>query len=365
MKRSATITIHPEALQNNLRRAKEAAPHAKANAVIKANAYGHGAIETAGILYQLSDGFAVSCLPEAIELRQAGIDLPITVLQGHQNMDDLRAAEHFKLRLIVHNKHQLSLLDQYSKSFRFDIGLKIDTGMHRLGFKPEDAKALYSKLKKHTQVSPKNLMMLSHFSCADEPQNDASKHQIDTFKQACKDIPLPQSMANSAGILAWENSHADWIRPGIMLYGSSPFGLLKGHQSTDFQLQAAMTLNSTIIAVHSLKKGDSIGYAATWQCPKDMRVAVLACGYADGYPRHAASGTPVWINGYEVSLVGRVSMDMIVIDIDSTETGAIQIGDSAELWGKNLSVDRIAQHATTISYELLCNAGNLCKRSGA
>lgn len=365
MTRTATITIHPEALQNNLKRAKQAAPGSRVNAVIKANAYGHGAVETAGILYQLADGFAVSCLPEAIELRQAGIDLPITVLQGHQNMGDLRAAEHYKLRLIVHDKHQLSLLDQYPKTFRFDIGLKIDTGMHRLGFQPEDTASLYSSLKQHTQVNPEHLMILTHFSCADEPKKDTSKRQIETFNKACENIPLPQSMANSAAILAWKESHADWIRPGIMLYGSSPFGLLQDHQADDYKLQAAMTFNTVVIAVHQLKKGDHIGYAATWQCQKDMQVAVIACGYADGYPRHAASGTPVWINGHEVSLVGRVSMDMIVLDIDSVNTGAIQVGDMVELWGQNLSVDRIARHATTISYELLCNAGNHCKRLGA
>jgi len=359
MKRSAHISIHPEALQHNILQAKEAAPNAKVNAVIKSNAYGHGAVETAGILYQIADGFAVSCLPEAIELRQAGIDLPITVLQGHQNMNDLRAAANYKLRLVIHDDYQLNLLDQYPQKHRFEVSIKIDSGMHRLGFHLDRTNDLYIKLKKHTCVNPDQLIMMTHLSCADEPDNDYTTQQLSHFEAACEGIDAAKTIANSAGILAWENSHVDWIRPGIMLYGSSPFSSTDRNDQT---LRAAMTLSAPIIAIHDLKKGDAIGYAASWQCPKDMRVAVVACGYADGYPRHAASGTPVWINGFETKLLGRVSMDMIVIEADANK--AIQVGDMAELWGGNLSVDKVAQHAETISYELLCNAGNNCKQSG-
>lgn len=362
MKRSARITIHPEALQHNLQRAKDAAPNSKVNAVIKANAYGHGAVETAGILYQMSDGFAVSCLPEAIELRQAKIDLPITVLQGHQNLDDLRAAAHYKVRLVVHNDRQLSLLNQFSHKYRFDLGLKINTGMNRLGFNPERAETIYKQLKSHSLVNPEELMMMTHLSCADELENDFSQRQLSCFDKSCVNINAPKSIANSAGILGWKASHVDWVRPGIMLYGSSPF--TDSHRDSH-DLKAAMTLNAPIIALHDLKQGDSIGYGASWSCPKDLRVAIIACGYADGYPRHAKSGTPVWINGHEVKLVGRVSMDMIVVDIDIIKDESIQVGDLAELWGNNLSVDRIAHAAETISYELLCNVGNNCEQSGA
>ena len=201
---------------------------------------------------------------------------------------------------------------------------------------------------------------MTHFSSADELEKDTTNQQLITFSTACKNIPLPQSIANSAGILGWDKSHADWIRPGIMLYGGFPF-------STSYRevnnLKAAMTLNAPIIAIHDLKQGDSIGYAASWQCPTDMTVAVIACGYADGYPRHAKSGTPVWLNGEEAQLLGRVSMDMIVVDINKCKKGFIQVGDLAELWGENLSVDVIAKSAETISYELLCNAGIACKNS--
>ncbi len=364
MKRSSRITIHPEALQHNLNRAKQIAPHSKTLAVIKADAYGHGAVATAGILHEIADGFAVSCIPEAVALRDAKTSKPITILQGHQSVDDLRIAAHYDLRLTLHNDRQLSLLDQYShKSMLkngFDVNIKMDTGMHRLGFQPERATDLYQKLKKHPYVNSESLIMMTHLSSADELEKETTTQQLNTFEKACGNIPLPQSIANSAGILGWNNSHADWIRPGIMLYGSSPF---IGSHRDDHHLKATMTLQAPIIAIHKLKQGDSIGYGASWQCPTNMTVAVIACGYADGYPRHAKSGTPVWINGTEAQLVGRISMDMIVIDIDKCEKGSIQVGDLAELWGENLSVDIVAHHAETISYELLCNAGIACEKS--
>ncbi|MFW5427376.1 MAG: alanine racemase, partial [Methylophagaceae bacterium] len=330
MKRSARITIHSTSLQHNLKRAKKIALHSKTLAVIKADAYGHNAVATAGILHEIADGFAVSCIPEAIELREAKISKPITILQGHQSVDDLRVAAHYDLRLTVHDDRQLSLLDQYSQKSTlkngFDLNLKIDTGMHRLGFQPDRTADLYQKLSNHALVNSDSLMMMTHLSSADELEKEATSQQLNTFEKACENIPLPQSIANSAGIFGWDKSHADWIRPGIMLYGSSPFA--DSHRD-DHYLKAAMTLQAPIIALHDLKQGDSIGYGGSWQCPDDMTVAVIACGYADGYPRHAKTGTPVWINGEEAQLVGRVSMDMIVIDIDKREKGSIQVGDLA------------------------------------
>jgi alanine racemase len=377
MKRSSRITIHPEALQHNLKRAKQVAPNSKTLAVIKADAYGHDAVATAGILHETADGFAVSCIPEAVELREASISKPITILQGHQSVDDLRTAAHYNLRLTVHSDRQLSLLNQYSHKPSnnssddsagkgFELNLKIDTGMHRLGFQPERTAELYKKLSNHSQVNAESLILMTHFSCADVLDNKATKKQLSCFKKAKDSIksstPIIKSCANSAGILGWKDSHTDWTRPGIMLYGSSPFA--SSHRD-EHDLKAGMTLNAPIIAVHNLRQGDSIGYGASWQCPNDMSVAVIACGYADGYPRHAKSGTPVLINGENTSLVGRVSMDMIVVDINHLENGSIQVGDMAELWGQNLSVDIVAQYAETISYELLCNAGIACENASS
>lgn len=356
MKRSARITIHPEALQHNLQRARQEAPNAKTFAVIKANAYGHGSVATAGTLYQHTDAFAVSCIPEAVVLRQAGIDKPINVLQGHQNSDDLHIAAQLNLRLTIHEERQLTLLNNFSGKHRFEINLKIDSGMHRLGFNPELTQALFSQLKNHSQVNPDELVLMTHFSCADDLENDYTINQLACFEESCQDLDAPKSLANSAGILGWKKSHADWIRPGIMLYGSSPFAT---KDRTELDLQAAMTFEAPVISVHNLKKGDSIGYSATWSCPKDMSVAVVACGYADGYPRHAGNGTPVWVNGEIAPLLGRVSMDMIVINADEHQENSINVGDFAELWGKNVSVDSVARASETIAYEILCNAGNI------
>lgn len=358
MKRSARITVHPEALQHNLNRAKQLAPNSKTLAVIKANAYGHGSADTAGILYEIADEFAVSCVPEAVVLREAGIDKPITILQGFQNDGDLRIAEQLKLRLTVHDDNQLSLLDAYSgnSSHRFNLNIKIDSGMHRLGFQPKRTESLYKELSNHSQVNPDSLILMTHFSSADELDNDCTTKQIAVFENACGSINAEKSIANSAGVLGWQDSHVEWVRPGIMLYGSSPFA---NKTRDDLDLKAAMTFETPVISVHDLKKGDSIGYAATWTCSKDMRVAVLACGYADGYPRHAVSGTPVWLNNKETQLLGRVSMDMIVVDADHYDENPIKVGDTAELWGENISADRVATAAETIAYEILCNAGNL------
>ena len=358
MRRSARITVHPEALQHNLNRAKQLAPHSQLSAVIKANAYGHGSAATAGILYQITDEFAVSCVPEAVVLRDASIDKPITILQGFQNDQDLRIAEQLKLRLTVHDDNQLRLLDNYSSAsnYRFDLNIKIDSGMHRLGFHPDRTETIFNKLTAHSQVNPDNLRLMTHFSSADELDNDTTSKQLNVFNKACGNITASKSIANSAGILGWKDSHADWVRPGIMLYGSSPFA---NQSREDLNLKAAMSFEAPVISVHDLKKGDSIGYAASWTCPKDMQVAVIACGYADGYPRHAGSGTPVWLNGKETQLLGRVSMDMIVVDANDYPENPVRVGDMAELWGENLSPDRVAASAETIAYEILCNAGNL------
>lgn len=353
MKRSARITLHPEALQHNLQQARQAAPNAKTLAVIKANAYGHGMQEVAEIL-KSSDGYAVSCMPEAIELRNSGTQHPILVLQGHQTLDDLIAASNLKLRVVIHDLAQLTLFDQLTNTIQ--VALKIDTGMHRLGISPDEVADIYQTLKNNKYIDP-DIWAMTHFSCADDLNNNNTTLQIEQFTD-CTQAMSTSCIPNSAGILGWPESHSDWIRPGIMLYGSSPFAFEETGRE-QYNLQAAMTLSAPLIAIHTLKKGDPIGYGANYTCPHDMQVGVVACGYADGYPRHAATGTPVFINDTETHLIGRVSMDMIVINLHNIKA---EVGDVVELWGKNVSVDRVAHHAETISYELLCNAGNNCIR---
>ncbi len=355
MKRSARVIIHPEALRHNLQQAKLAAPNSKVFTVIKANAYGHGVLAAAEALHE-ADGYAVSCIPEAVILRESGTRLPILVLQGHQNLDDLRIASKLQLRLVIHSKEQLALLDRLGGN-KIQVALKLDTGMHRLGILPKEAPSIFNILKNHPNISP-DVWLMTHLSCADDLHNSYTNTQLNTFTQHTHSLSAPISIANSAGILGWPASHANYIRPGIMLYGSSPFSL-QDQGRDKYNLQAAMTLIAPLIAIHKFNKGEPIGYGASFRCPHDMHVGIVACGYADGYPRHAATGTPVSINKLETYTVGRVSMDMIAI---SLHTIPAKVGDLVELWGTKISVDRVAHHAETISYELLCNAGNNCTR---
>lgn len=352
MKRSALAIIDSVALRHNLARCREAAPDSMAMAVIKANAYGHNMLKTAETLSH-ANGFAVSCIQEALELRQARFLHPILVLQGFQTLQSMKAAAEHRLRVAIHDRYQLDLLDSAPASLKLDVALKLDTGMHRLGLPVEQAYTLFERLQKHPNVKPTPWLM-THMACADEPGNPHTQQQIDLFEKYTVGLKAPRSMGNSASILAWPQTHVNWVRPGIMLYGSSPF--TNGNARRD-GLQAVMTLTAPLLAIHTIPKGESIGYGAGYTCPQDTRTGVVACGYADGYPRHAPSGTPVWLNGKETRILGRVSMDMIVIDLTAIEA---RPGDKVELWGKHLPVDRIAHAAGTIGYELLCNAGNNC-----
>ena len=355
MKRSARIKLHPAALHHNLLQVRKAAPDSKVLAVIKANAYGHGMLEVAEIL-EATDGYAVACISEGIALRRAGTQHPILVLQGHQNLQDLQAASEYQLRVVLHDHAQLAYFDQLNAQ-RIQVAIKIDTGMHRLGIPPEGVNSLYSKLKNHHNIDA-DIWLMTHLACADDFNSPATTQQLANFTHAIDKITAPTCIPNSAGILGWQASHSDWIRPGIMLYGSSPF-VSKKHNKDSYNLQAAMTLSAPLIGINQLKKGEPIGYGASYHCPQDMRVGAVACGYADGYPRHAATGTPVSVKGAETHTVGRVSMDTVKVNLDDISA---QVGDLVELWGENISVDRVAHYAETISYELLCNAGNNCSR---
>lgn len=339
--------IDLSALEHNLQRVRQAAPASRVMAMLKANAYGHGMLMAANALKD-ADSFGVARVEEGVQLREAGSTKPIVVLEGFFNIDELQQAATNNLHLVIHEPGQLAILQQQSLTTPVTCWLKVDTGMHRLGFALDEAMEAYTALCGCDSVAD-GVGMMSHFSNADDPQNPETDHQIRLLKPLLEQTGAVGSLANSGGILNWPESHLEWVRPGIMLYGSSPFN---GKSGEDDGLHPVMTLQSTLIAKHYFKQGDGIGYGKSYICPEDMSVGVVAIGYGDGYPRHAPSGTPVLLNGEIVPLIGRVSMDMITLDL-RTQPDA-KTGDLVTLWGEGLSADTVADHAGTISYELFC-----------
>ncbi|MEZ5542760.1 MAG: alanine racemase [Pseudomonadota bacterium] len=345
MTRPAYAHIDCGALQHNLARVRQAAPSSRVIAVIKANAYGHGLVRTAQALAG-ADAFGVVGLEEAIALREAGLEQRIVLLEGLFTAADLALVCGYRLDLVVHSEYQLALLEQGRLTRPVDVWLKLDTGMHRLGFAPARLDAVLARL--HAAPHIGTVRYMTHFARADEPEADYTATQIATFAAALGDRDGERTLANSAAVLAWPGAHADWVRPGIMLYGASP---LQGQSAAALGLKPAMTLRSALIAITDCRRGDAVGYGGDWMCPADMRIGVAAIGYGDGYPRHAPAGTPVLVKGRHAALAGRVSMDMICIDLGGQPDAVI--GDDVILWGDGLPVDDVAHAAGTISYELL------------
>lgn len=345
----AQAIISIPAIQNNLQRVKALAPDSYTLGMVKGNAYGHGLVAIGRIL-QTIDGLGVACLDEAIKLREGGVNTPIVLMSGIYSKQDLQLVDLYNLQFVVHESFQLKLLEHQVANRPYKAWLKIDTGMHRLGFEPKQFKSAYEQLSNNKVISQPPTIM-THLANADNIEyKDFTLEQLARFSAAIKGINCATSIANSAGLMAWPETIATWNRPGIMLYGVSP---ILGRTGRDYQLQPAMTLKSKILAIHHFKKGDAIGYGSTWVCPEDMPVAVVAIGYGDGYPRHAKNGTPVMVGGKICPLVGRVSMDMITIDVRSCPE--VKIGDAVTLWGDDLAVETVAKYADTIAYELLCN----------
>ena len=345
MTRPLRASIHLHSLTHNLSQVKSKAKNSRVMAVIKANAYGHGVVAAAGALGD-ADAFAVASLDEAITLRDAGFDKPMILLEGLFHPQELALAVEHSLQLVVHNEQQVRWLEDAKLEAPISLWLKIDTGMHRLGFKPEEAATIWQRLSK---LPAAQLSWMSHLACADKPGHPQIDTQLEVFTSLTNDYSESKSLANSAAILSRPDCHFDWVRPGIMLYGASP--MVTGVK-VDADLRPAMTLQSELISVQQRKKGESIGYGHRWSCPQDMTIGVVAVGYGDGYPRHAPSGTPVLVNGKRAELVGQVSMDMICVDLTSQSSATV--GDPAVLWGEGLPVEEIAAYADTISYELLC-----------
>jgi len=340
--------INLSACRHNLSVAKKAAPDSQCIAIIKANAYGHGMVNVAKALTE-ADAFGVARIDEAIQLRDAGITKTILLLEGFTSENELEAVHQYNLDCVIHNEYQLELLEQ-SHVEDITVYLKVDSGMHRLGFNPNNIKDAYQRLAKSGSVNHP-VKVMTHLANADDKHDDKTLDQIDVFYKSIEDLSVEEtSIANSAGILGWPQSHSDFNRPGIMLYGVSPFinGKAKVHN-----LEPVMTLSSKLIAVKEVKKGEAIGYGGTYTCEKDMTLGIVAIGYGDGYPRHAKTGTPVLVNNKRCSLLGRVSMDMICVDLSEQDNA--QVNDPVILWGNGLPIEDVAEYSDTIAYELLCS----------
>lgn len=344
MSRPTFMTIDLAALKHNLERVRELAIGRSVMAMIKANAYGHGIVPVAQAL-TIANAFGVASLEEGIKLREAGITQPIVLIEGLFYTDELAEASRYDFTLVVHHLPHIEILEKALTIKPLNIWLKINTGMHRLGFDLELVEAVHQRLMKLSSVR-KPIGLMTHFAEADHLNSEATLKQMELFNTIR--LQGPRSLANSAGIIAWPQSHGDWVRPGLLLYGASPF---QDKVGTDHGLKPVMTLHSRLIAINTVKKGHQVGYNGTWMAPKDTRIGVVGVGYGDGYPQFAANGTPVLVNGVECPLVGQVSMDMLMVDLSHQPQA--KLGDPVVLWGKGLAVERVAKHCHTSAYEIL------------
>lgn len=349
MSRTTVATIHIGALRHNLARLKALAAPAKVMAVIKADAYGHGLERVARALDGEAEAFAVAALGDGLRLRAAGHRQRIVVLSGPDNVSDLAEMQRLQLDAAIHHDAQLQWLAQASPARgRLRVWLKIDSGMHRLGFAPERVADVHARLAAMPGIDPE-IGLLTHFSESEVFDGTQTAAQIVRFVEATKTLDGPRSLSNSAAVLGWPDARGDWVRTGGLLYGLS---VVDGKTGADFGFRPAMTLSTRLIAINRIGKGERIGYNGIWTCPEDMPVGVAAVGYGDGYPRSAAAGTPVLVGEQRVPLIGRVSMDLITLDL--REAPGAKIGDRVMLWGPELPVELVATQAGTISYDLTC-----------
>lgn len=345
--RPATAAIDLAAVRHNLGVARRRAAGAKVVAVVKANGYGHGAARLLPALAE-ADALGVACVEEALALREAGASQPILLLEGVFAEDEIPLCARLGFEIAVHEPGQLAMLERAAPERPLVAWLKIDTGMSRLGFRPEAARAAHARLAGCGSVAKVRLM--THLARADEPADPATRAQIARLAAAAGGLGLERSLCNSAGLLVWPEARAEWVRPGIMLYGASP---VAGRTGADEGLRPAMTLRTALIAVKEVRRGEAVGYAGAWSAPADTRVGIAAMGYGDGYPRHAPSGTPVLVEGRPAPLAGRVSMDMLAVDLSGQPEA--RVGSPVTLWGEaGLTVEAVAARAGTIAYELLC-----------
>lgn len=347
MKPLIRAVIDPGALRHNLARVRVVAPRSRIMAVIKANAYGHGVVTTARAL-SAADAFAVARIEEGLALRAAGFGHRILLLEGVFGREQLEAALEHRFDLMVHSFEQLELLEGGLSGRGVCAWMKIDSGMNRLGFRPEQFAEAYGRLRRLRGVEP-DPTLVTHLANADDRGDGMTPAQVATFERVTEGLPGSRSIANSAAVLAWPRTHADWVRPGLMLYGVSPFQQGSG---PDIGLQPAMALETEVIAVKSVREGETVGYGGSWRALRETRMAVAAVGYGDGYPRGTPSGTTVHVGGRSAPLIGSVSMDMIALDV--TNVPPVAVGDVVTLWGRDLPVEELARRVGTIPYELIC-----------
>lgn len=345
MSRPIVATINQQALRHNLTVVRQAAPASRVWSVVKANAYGHG-IDRVREALCATDGFALLNMEEAILLREQGWKKPILLLEGFFQPEDLQLIDRYRLTTSIHSNWQIKALASASLSAPVDIYLKINSGMNRLGFRPEQVSGAWQKLRALSNVGEMTLM--AHFADAENPQGLIAPLQ--RVEQAAEGLNCPRSLSNSACTLWHPEAHFDWVRPGIVLYGASPSGDWQDIAGSG--LKPVMTLSSEIIAVQQLQAGDGVGYGYRYHASTAQRIGVVACGYADGYPRHAPTGTPVCVDGVMTQVVGAVSMDMITVDL--TPCPQAGIGSAVELWGEQVKIDQVAKAAGTVGYELMC-----------
>lgn len=344
------------AIVHNLQVARRHAPNSRIMAVVKSLAYGHGMVPVALALAAAgADALAVARIEEAVALREADIALPLVVLEGFLRAEELDQARHHDLQLVVHDIYQMALLQGATDSGPVRCWLKFDTGMHRLGFDPAQSDWVLAQFQAMPQVRLEGLM--THLANADDMGDPATAAQLEQMAAVTSLSDLPCSIANSAGILAWPDSHRDWVRPGLMLYGASP---LLGRTADELGLRPAMTLKAPLIAVRTARPGDRVGYGGTWEAPELMPLGVVGIGYGDGYPREIAPGTEVLVRGRRAPVVGRVSMDMICLDLRGLEDA--RVGDAVVLWGEGLPADEVAGKAGTIPYTLFCGVTERARR---
>lgn len=358
MSRPTVATINLSAIKSNIALLKDIAKGSKIIAVVKADAYGNGAVKVALAIEQMVDILSVAFLAEAQELRRAGLSAPILILQGPHQAIDLQQGKHQNFIWMLHSEWQLEAFAGYKQSGiehqqTQKSWLKFDSGMHRLGLPIAE---LHTILERYANIVDDNTVLVTHLADADEPIQSNAQAQIDKFLAMAANTNLPMCIANSAGCVRFDQARTDYVRLGIVMYGSTPF------QTADnpIMLAPVMNLESQVIALRTIPKGDTVGYGSTWKAPRESTIATVALGYADGYPRHAPFGTPAWCNGQLISLVGRVSMDMLTFDV--SDLSEVAVGDPVQLWGDKLAINDVAEHIGTIAYELMTRVSSRVPR---